>query len=166
MPESPTTRANPSVQPTTPPTLQNLDHRSRKELASEWQASRVRGSPPKAKIALLRGLAWHLQRPEHGGLDATTRRSLKAAIRAAGQTRKSDRSQLLPKPRSASCLAAGNTLIRTWRGREHRVLVIDPAREFEYEGKTFASLSEIAREITGARWSGPRFFGLHKLRGA
>ncbi|MEM9374220.1 MAG: DUF2924 domain-containing protein, partial [Planctomycetota bacterium] len=48
--------------------------------------------------------------------------------------------------------------------------VLDPGNgskgRFQYDGKEYASLSEVARHITGARWSGPRFFGLHKLAGS
>jgi hypothetical protein len=52
----------------------------------------------------------------------------------------------------------GSVLVRDWKGRSHRVSVL--ASGFEYEGKTYVSLSEIARAITGTRWNGPRFFGL------
>ena len=49
-------------------------------------------------------------------------------------------------------------LVRDWKGKSHRVTVL--ARGFEYEDRNFESLSEIARNITGTRWNGPRFFGL------
>jgi hypothetical protein len=54
--------------------------------------------------------------------------------------------------------------VREWRGRTHVVSVVDGG--FEYGGKTFPSLTAIAVEITGAHWSGPRFFGLVRRRGA
>jgi DUF2924 family protein len=47
---------------------------------------------------------------------------------------------------------------REWRGRTHTVVVTEDG--FEYAGKTFPSLTKIAHAITGAHWSGPRFFGL------
>ena len=53
----------------------------------------------------------------------------------------------------------GTRLVREWHGRTHHVDVIEDG--FVFEGKTHASLSAIARQITGARWSGPRFFGLN-----
>ena len=56
---------------------------------------------------------------------------------------------------------AGTELVRFYTGIEHRVLVL-PDSEFEYAGKRYPSLSMIAREITGTRWSGPAFFGLRK----
>ncbi len=50
-------------------------------------------------------------------------------------------------------------LVREWRGRTHTVVVTE--KGFEYSGKTYLSLSKIAEIITGAHWSGPRFFGLN-----
>jgi Protein of unknown function (DUF2924) len=52
----------------------------------------------------------------------------------------------------------GSELVRTWKGKTYRVMVM--ADGFAYDGETFASLSEIASEITGTNWNGPRFFGL------
>jgi hypothetical protein len=52
----------------------------------------------------------------------------------------------------------GVILVRQWKGVSHRVTVLQDG--FAYDGKTFDSLSEIARLITGSRWNGPRFFGL------
>jgi hypothetical protein len=54
----------------------------------------------------------------------------------------------------------GSRLIREWHGRTHTVCVTDEG--FEFEGRTYSSLTKVARDITGARWSGPRFFGLTK----
>jgi hypothetical protein len=56
-------------------------------------------------------------------------------------------------------IPAGVRLVRTWHGRRHEVTVLDGGRAFRYAERTYASLSEIARLITGTRWSGPRFFG-------
>ena len=54
----------------------------------------------------------------------------------------------------------GTRLVREWRGRTHTVVVTD--NSFEYAGKAYSSLSKIAQVITGAHWSGPRFFGLNR----
>ena len=59
---------------------------------------------------------------------------------------------------------AGARLVREWNGRTHTVTVEDEG--FSYAGRDYRSLSAIAREITGARWSGPRFFGLAIKKGA
>ena len=57
----------------------------------------------------------------------------------------------------------GTSLAREWRGRTHLVLVREDG--FEYEGRRYHSLTVIAEQITGAHWSGPRFFGLTKQAG-
>lgn len=59
---------------------------------------------------------------------------------------------------SASDLRPGTILMRSWNDRSWSVLVTEDGLMFE--GRRYASLSKIAREITGAHWSGPRFFGL------
>ena len=61
-------------------------------------------------------------------------------------------------------LKAGTTLVRQWRGYMHTVLV--QKYGFEHEGQRYRSLTVIAERITGAHWSGPRFFGLIKRTGA
>lgn len=88
-------------------------------------------------------LAWRLQAERRGGLDIETRRALRRPI---GE-----------RPRPLAAL--GVRLVREWQGEAHEVTVIGD-RAFAYRGQTYRSLSMIAREITGARWNGPRFFGL------
>lgn len=68
----------------------------------------------------------------------------------------SGRAALAPAPRPLP--QPGTRLLREWNGRQHFVDVVDGG--FVLDGKTYRSLSAIARQITGARWSGPRFFGL------
>lgn len=67
----------------------------------------------------------------------------------------------LKRQKTGATLVAGIELIRIYAGVEHRVRVL-PNDEFEYAGKRYPSLSMIAREITGTRWSGPAFLGLRK----
>ncbi len=102
---------------------------------------------PKLRSAdlLRRLLAWRLQAEVEGGLDRDTRRILLGKTRAKA-----------PGP----LLTPGVRLSRDWRGRVCDVEVV--ADGFRYEDKAYASLSEVAREITGVRWNGPRFFGLRK----
>jgi len=61
-------------------------------------------------------------------------------------------------------LSPGTVLTREWNGQHHRVMVID--ERFAWEGRTYKSLSEIARTITGTKWNGPRFFGLRDKKQA
>jgi hypothetical protein len=59
-------------------------------------------------------------------------------------------------------LKPGTKLVRAWHGKTHIVLVFENG--FEHHGKRYTSLTQIADEVTGAHWSGPRFFGLTKAR--
>jgi len=68
--------------------------------------------------------------------------------------RPKDAPEYIPERRAS----AGTVLIRQWRGVSHRVTVLDTA--VVYRGRRYKSLSEVARAITGSRWSGPLFFGL------
>ena len=100
---------------------------------------------------LTRAIAYHLQERAYGGLKPSTLRLL---ARVAEQTATGS-SPKKPQIRKAQ---SGTVLIREWQGNAHRVTMLDDGVSFN--GKHYRSLSEVAREITGSRWSGPRFFGL------
>ena len=102
---------------------------------------------------LRRRLAYELQARALGDLPAETQRRL----RRLHQSFKAD-PQHKPMPRRP--LKPGLVLTRSWQGVLHQVQVTD--RGFDYRGERFTSLSEVARRITGTRWSGPLFFGLKK----
>jgi hypothetical protein len=97
------------------------------------------------------GIAWKLQARAHGGLSSASKRRLDDLAQTLAT--KSD----LPQ-KQRTTLKPGARLLRSWDGKTHEVFVTDEG--FVWRGKTWASLSIIAREITGTRWSGPRFFGL------
>jgi hypothetical protein len=84
------------------------------------------------------------------------------ALRQSVGTREVDRVALgLRRAASASpaeSLSPGTRLLREWQGQTHRVTVL--TQGFEYGGRTYRSLTAIARVITGMSWSGPLFFGL------
>lgn len=121
-------------------------------LRARWRGE-FRCDPPPAfgPDLLRRSLAYKLQEEAYGKLPAATQRELD---RLVAQLEK-DPSARPTLPRR---IKPGSVLVRDWKGRSHRVSVL--ASGFEYEGKTYVSLSEIARAITGTRWNGPRFFGL------
>lgn len=144
--------------------LSQLSKFTTAKLREEWNRMGVRGDPPHFKQALVRGIAWHLQEQTHGKLDAETRRLLKAAIRKAPAPASRRIPEAGRKKRDHLSLPEGTTLVRSWRDRRHEVVVLEGGKRFRYRDAEYASLSEIAREITGARWSGPRFFGLKKLK--
>ena len=94
---------------------------------------------------LARGIAYEMQVRQIGGLTPAERKALGAL--AQGKTN--------PGP---GALKTGTRLYRSWRGVTQEVLVLEGG--YGWQGKSYASLSEVARAITGTRWSGPRFFGL------
>ena len=136
----------------------------RPELVRRWH--RIYRCPPPRGVKrglLERAIAWHLQAKHFGGLSPAIKRRLADAAgdlvgdRSTG-SRSSDASTN-PQPFVPTVTSVpGTRLIREWHGRSHSVDVIEEG--FVFEGRTYSSLSAIAREITGARWSGPRFFGL------
>ena len=124
-------------------TLAELATLDRPALASRWISVFGVPAPKSCQAALLRGaLAWHTQASRER-VDAD--RASKALARAAA----------FPL---ADTLTPGTRLLREWQGRTHHVAVVDGG--FEYDGRTWKSLSAITRAITGTRWSGPLFFGL------
>lgn len=123
-------------------------------LRSEWKTQFGMEPPPVRSRAILRRLiAWRLQADVFGGLDAKTERHLQSI---AMQLERDGAYE----PKIRSNLAPGIELTREWKGAVHKVTVVPGG--FQYLGKNYASLSDIARTITGTRWSGPRFFGLEQ----
>ena len=127
---------------------EDLEAMDRAALLAAW--SDLFGSPPPKKIGrplLLLFLAFELQAREAGGLP----KSVAAQLARSGR---SGRAPGRPAPR----LMPGARLIREWNGVTHVVEVTPEG--FDWNGRPYRSLSAIARGITGAHWSGPRFFGL------
>ncbi len=112
-------------------------------MRAAWRARY--GAPPRVRSAdfVRRMLAWKIQADALGGLDAETHRLLKA--------------KAAPAPRGPK-VEAGARLVREWKGERHEAQVLSDG--VRYRGTSYASLSEVARAITGVRWNGPRFFGL------
>jgi hypothetical protein len=115
-------------------------------LRERWSA--LTGSPvPRISPKLLRlALAWELQARSFGGLSRATTRTLDQLGR--GET--------LTAP-----ARPGMRLVREWQGRVH-VVTVGEDQVVRWEERPYRSLSEVARAITGTRWSGPAFFGLKK----
>lgn len=137
--------------------LQSLGSMSLEDLRTEWRV-RFQGEAPaiQSRDVLRRLIAWRVQAALHGGFAPETARALRRLM--------ADHSAGKPLvTREASRLTPGTVLTRIWKGRPHTVTVEDAG--FVYEERAYASLSEIARLITGTRWSGPRLFGLEKPAG-
>ena len=132
--------------------LAALNRMTPADLRVEWRRL-YRAHPPKklSRDLLELGVAWKLQERVLGGLSAITRRQLAELARTIES--KSD----LAKARKVS-LKPGARLVRAWGGETHEVLVVEDG--FVWRGRTWGSLSAVAREMTGTQWSGPRFFGV------
>ncbi len=122
-------------------------------LRAEWRKL-YRTEPPRlSRDLMIRAIAYKVQERVLGGLGAATKRTLRELAR------KLETDDDLGTAANIR-LKPGAKLIREWHGRSHIVVVLDEG--FEFDGKRYRSLSEIARAITGAHWSGPRFFGLRR----
>ena len=118
-------------------------------LEAQWRT--LYGSAPPLRLSrglLMGAVAYGLQEKALGGLAPATRRRLMSADEEPAK-------QEAPARRE---LATGTILLREWHGVNHRVTVLEGG--VEYRGQRYRSLSEVARTITGSRWSGPLFFGL------
>ena len=160
------------------------------QLRDEWQRVYRAPAPRISPDLLARGIAWQLQERALGGLAPSAARELKrlaaaSAVNAAAGAASAGTAMAsaaknggadtvataasaarspaptraaAPPPANAADLRPGTTLMRSWGDRSWSVLVTETGLVFE--GRHYDSLSKIAREITGAHWSGPRFFGM------
>jgi hypothetical protein len=123
------------------------------ELRDEWRAAHPGVIMPKGlpRDLMVRSIAWQEQCARYGGISSATEQRLAEMVRQleVSGTLEIERS-VRPK--------TGTRMLREWRGRTYVVEVADDG--FLHDGIKFASLSHVARAITGTRWSGPRFFGL------
>jgi hypothetical protein len=136
--------------------LEALRDLSPDELRKEWRRL-YRSQPPRlSRDLLVRALVYRIQELRYGGLSKVSRRKLDALVQAW-------RSEGEIALEGAPKIRVGARLVREWNGRTHTITVEEDG--FTYAGRSYCSLSAIAREITGARWSGPRFFGLLPKKG-
>jgi hypothetical protein len=134
--------------------IERLPGMSTEELKREWQ--RVHGSSAPGGLSrdlLQRAIAWRIQERRLGGPDKALQRQLLASSDQPGKTPRSPAS-VEPRP--------GTRLYREWRGIVHQVDATEAG--YLYREVRYKTLSEVARVITGTRWSGPLFFGLRKAR--
>jgi DUF2924 family protein len=133
--------------------IAGLADRPTHELRLAWRKVYRREAPVGlSRDLVIRVLANKLQERAYSGPSASMKRRLNTL---AGESEKG-RPCLDP----GVVLKTGARLVRQWRGRTHTVLVLEDG--FEYEGQRYRSLTMIADRITGAHWSGPRFFGVTK----
>jgi hypothetical protein len=124
------------------------------QLLAIWAENFSKDPPPTLRKELMVPiLAYRMQEREFGGLSHGARRRLRE-VGASLNTEKPS------QERPDSAPQTGTRLLRMWRGEMHEVIATGNA--YLYRGQTYSSLSKIAREITGTRWSGPLFFGVRK----
>ncbi len=122
-------------------------------IRATWEEVFGAPPPPYLSVGFMRkALDYEAQCRKHGGLPAKTRSTLERI--AAGEAATSA---------SPPTLRPGAQLVREWNGRTYRVEVLE--KGYRMGDRSWASLSAIARHITGAHWSGPRFFGLTDRKG-
>lgn len=141
--------------------LRDLDETA---VRRRWRALTGRALPDHLPNPIvLRMVAYRIQADAFADLDAGTARILnRIATRRSGTDGKPTLEALGLSSRSERNLAPGTVLVREHDGINHHVMVLDGG--FAWNGTTYASLSEVARAVTGTRWNGHRFFGLNKSR--
>ena len=144
--------------------LASLSSLDRGALIDQWRT--WYGTEPPARIGsgfLAQAIAYRLQEKSLGGLKPATRRYLeKVAVEAVRKKVGDDEVQKIIAP--LAIINPGTRLLREWHGVTYEVLVLE--KGVQCNGKRYRSLSEVARVITGTKWSGPLFFGLKRRSAA
>ena len=153
---------SPALDTTVLSILADLEGHDLNGLRRQWRAH-LGGEPPAhlPRWLLMRLLAYRLQADAFGGLDKLIQRIL-------GSNRGRDAATPFdcraPQTRDGVGLKAGALLVREWKGKLERVMILEDG--FAWNGQTFGSLSKIAKAMTGTNWNGHRFFGLRQARTA
>ena len=125
------------------------------EVKTLWRSVFNQDPPFRPRQDFMQGhIAWAMQAKEHGGLKRKASNQLKQLMDELRKGEELGTEQALT-------IKPGTKLIRQYQGKRHEVIVAEDG--FRYEGKSYNSLSSIAREITGTRWNGRVFFGVKKL---
>ena len=128
---------------------------SRQQLLELWKKLYRRPAPPGIRRELMVPfLAYKIQEDAFGGLKPSTRAELRRIARDLEKSAPSNGLRVRPR------IKVGTHILRQWREERHEVVVTEAG--YEYGGVRYRSLSEIARKITGAHWSGPAFFGVNR----
>jgi hypothetical protein len=139
--------------------IEGLERVSRAELRVLWEQE-LGDKPPQTlgRDILALGVAYARQERRYGGLARPVARELDRLLARVLETTATDTSPSpsMPLPRP------GTILVREWRGATHHVTIVEDG--FLWNGKTYRSLSSIARAITGTPWNGPRFFGMREAK--
>ena len=123
------------------------------KLKALWRELYDSEPPPYNRTFLVKRLAYRLQELAYGGLSPQAEQRLDDLADEIDGKKK-------PKAKDSATPVTGTRLMREWQGVMHEVTVL--ADGFDWQGRRYASLSAVARAITGTRWNGPLFFGLRK----
>ena len=137
--------------------LKELGGRATEELRERW--TKHFGMAPSPRISrelLVRAVAYRLQEEAHDSLSTSCRRQLARLAKTLGEGGSIEGAH-------TRSFKPGTKLIREWKGKVHEVVIAGGT--YIWAGQHYRSLSQIARAITGTRWSGPRFFGLEAGQG-
>lgn len=135
--------------------LKGIEAMDLQALRDQWEELSGDEAPRAMSKELLRlAVAYKIQEQEFGGLSRRTSLRLRAL---------SNGNSVNISAVSSSQLKPGTKLLREWNGKVHEVSALEDGR-YAYAGRVWKSLSEIARQITGVRWSGPRFFGTRERK--
>jgi hypothetical protein len=135
--------------------ISGLRSMSRAQLLDLWQTVYRKAAPPGIRREILVPfLAYKIQENAYGGLKP----SVRAELRRIAQSLKSNPNGL----RSRARIKPGSRILRRWGGEMHEVFVTESG--YKYRGTSYQNLSQIARRVTGTRWSGPAFFGLKTMK--
>lgn len=133
--------------------LESLPRLSKTELEKRWQQLlKTTPSPKLRRPLMIRLLAYRIQEHACRSISAATESRLR---RMAESVASNPNSRVSSVPQ----IRAGTRLVREWQDQVHLVNVQE--KGYEYRGERYKSLSQIARLITGTRWSGPLFFGVN-----
>jgi len=129
------------------------------DLKQRWEDA-FGQSPPKymRREILVHALAHEMQLEAAGGMPPGLTRQLERAARSIREGKTSPAAGDHRRSTSSVTIKPGTRLLRDWQGVTHEVIILENG--IQYRGREWSSLSAVAREITGTRWSGPLFFGL------
>ena len=135
-----------------------LPNLSYDELKDRWRALYGTEPPAYNKPFIIKRLAYRIQEIAYGGLSENTKARLDEIASENGMDKMASLDRATPKKKGMPVI--GTRLIREWNGNRYEATVVNNG--FEFEGKTYRSLTAITKAITGTHWNGPAFFGLRR----
>ena len=138
------------------PDIAAIEALGREHCVLAWRKQFGHEPPRHVSVQFMRRvLAYEAQVKTQGGHSTAVRKALERSLKTF---RTSEGTVRATASAPSSALRPGTHLVREWNGRSYQVEVLEDG--FRMDGRHYRSLSAIARKITGAHWSGPRFFGL------